>query len=237
MSRSREKKIKVVEGGPDINSLTSVQVLDKDLCPRYTARVVQGIQIRKSPFWMRLRLKRLDLRDINNVVDITNYVMMEYGQPMHAFDYQLLSENRIVVKRAAKGEKFFTLDAVERTLDEDVLMICDGQRPVGIGGVMGGANSEIQEDTGSVLLEAAYFYPPSIRRTSRRLGLPTEAAFRFERGVDPVGVVDAANRAAELMHDLADGVIARGMIDIVGEIPIPKPLTIRSSRTENDHGI
>ena len=232
----KKREIKVIEEGPDIHTLTSVQVIDKELCPRYTARVVQGINIKKSPFWMRLRLKRLDLRDISNVVDITNYIMLEYGQPMHAFDYHLLSENRIVVKRAAKGETFFTLDAIERTLDEDVLMICDGQKPVGIGGVMGGANSEIQDDTSSVVLEAAYFHPPSIRRTSRKLGLSTEAAFRFERGVDPVGVVDAANRAAELMRELAGGVIARGMIDVVGGIPLPKPLTIRSSRAKKVMG-
>jgi phenylalanyl-tRNA synthetase beta chain len=226
----KKREIKIIEEGPDINTLTSVQVIDKDLCPRYTARVVQNIEIKQSPFWMRFRLKRLDLRDINNVVDITNYVMLEYGQPMHAFDYHLLSGNRIVVKRAAKGESFFTLDAVERKLNEDVLMICDGEKPVGIGGVMGGANSEIQDDTKTVVLEAAYFHPPSIRRTSKTLGLPTEAAFRFERGVDPVGVVDAANRAAELTRELAGGVIARGMIDIVGEIPRAKPLTIRTSR-------
>ncbi len=232
----KEKEVKIIEEGPDIHTVASVQVIDKDLCPRYTARVVQGIKIKKSPFWMRFRLKRLDLRDINNVVDITNYVMLEYGQPMHAFDYRLLSGNKIVVKRAAKGESFFTLDAVERKLDEDVLMICDGEKPVGIGGVMGGANSEIQDDTTDVLLEAAYFHPPSIRRTSKKLGLPTEAAFRFERGVDPVGIVNAANRAAELVRELAGGVITRGMIDIQGEIPRAKPLTIRTSRTKKIMG-
>jgi phenylalanyl-tRNA synthetase beta chain len=232
----KKKKISVVEEGPDIKTLTSVDVIDKDLCPRYTARIVQDIKIQKSPFWMRLRLKRLDLRDISNVVDITNYVMLEYGQPMHAFDYNLLSENRIVVRRAAKGETFYTLDAVERKLDEDVLMICDGQKSVAIGGVMGGANSEIQDDTKDVLLEAAYFYPPSIRRTAKKLGLPSEAAFRFERGVDPVGLVESANRAAELMRDLAGGKIARGMVDVVGPIPLPKPLTIRTPRTKKIMG-
>ncbi len=168
----KKKKISIVEEGPDINTLASVDVIDTDLCPRYTARVVQNITIGKSPFWMRLRLKRLDLRDISNVVDITNYVMLEYGQPMHAFDYSLLAGNRIVVKRAAKGETFYTLDAVERTLDEDVLMICDGERPVGIGGVMGGANSEIQDDTTDVLLEAAFFIRPQSGRRLRSWGCP-----------------------------------------------------------------
>ncbi|MBN2225659.1 MAG: phenylalanine--tRNA ligase subunit beta [Deltaproteobacteria bacterium] len=232
----KKREIKIIEEGPDINTLASVQVIDKDLCPRYTARVVQDLKIGKSPFWMRLRLKRLDLRDISNVVDITNYVMLEYGQPMHAFDYHLLSGNKIVVKRAAKGQTFYTLDAVERTLDEDILMICDGEKPVAIGGVMGGANSEIQDDTTDVLVEAAYFHPPSIRRTAKKLGLPSEAAFRMERGVDPVGLVDAANRTAELMHDLAGGVVARGMIDILGEIPRSRPLTIRTSRTKKIMG-
>ncbi len=232
----KKREITVVEEGPDINTLTSVQVIDKDLCPRYTARIVQNIAIKQSPFWMRLRLKRLDLRDISNAVDITNYVMLEYGQPMHAFDYELLAENRIVVKRAAEGERFYTLDAVERTLDKDVLMICDGEKTVGIGGVMGGANSEIQDDTKNVLLEAAFFHPPSIRRTAKKLNLPSEAAFRFERGVDPVGVVEANNRAAELMRELAGGVIARGMIDIVGEIPRARPLTIRTARTKKIMG-
>lgn len=232
----KKKKITVVEEGPDINTLASVDVIDADLCPRYTARVVQNVTIGKSPFWMRLRLKRLDLRDINNIVDITNYVMLEYGQPLHAFDYNLLAGNRIVVKRAARGETFYTLDAVERTLDEDILMIWDGERPVAIGGVMGGANSEIQDDTTDVLLEAAFFHPPSIRKTAKKLGLPSEAAFRMERGVDPVGLVDATNRAVELMRELAGGVIARGIIDVLGPIPLPKPVTIRTSRTRKIMG-
>jgi len=232
----KKKKITVVEDGPDINTLTSVDVIDKDLCPRYTARVYQGITIGKSPFWMRLRLKRLDLRDINNVVDITNYVMVEYGQPMHSFDYSLLAQNRIVVKRAKKGETFWSLDAVERTLDEQMLMIWDGEKPVAIGGVMGGANSEIQDDTTDVLMEAAYFHPPSIRRTAKILNLPSEAAFRMERGVDPVGLVDAANRTAELMREFTGATVARGMIDIIGPMPLPKPVTIRTSRTKKIMG-
>jgi phenylalanyl-tRNA synthetase beta chain len=232
----KKKKISIVEEGPDITTLASVDVIDKDLCPRYTARIYQGITIGKSPFWMRLRLKRLDLRDINNVVDITNYVMLEYGQPLHAFDYNLLEGHRIVVKRAARGETFYTLDAVERKLDEEMLMIWDGQRPVAIGGVMGGANTEIQDDTTDVLMEAAFFHPPSIRRTAKKLGLPSEAAFRMERGVDPVGLLDSANRAAGLMRDLAGGTVARGMIDILGPIPLPKPVTVRTSRTKKIMG-
>ncbi len=232
----RPLAIPIREDGPDVHSLSSVEVIDKDLCPRYTARVIQHVTIGKSPFWMRLRLKQLDVRDISNIVDITNYVMLEYGQPLHAFDYRLLAQNRIVVKRAARGGGFFTLDTVERKLDEDILMICDGEKPVAIGGVMGGANSEIQDDTDTVLLESAYFHPPSIRRTSKKLGLSTEAAFRFERGVDPDGVIAAGNRAAQLMQELAGGVIAKGIIDIQGEVPRPKPITIRTARTKKIMG-
>ena len=228
----RPPKLKVVEKGPDIGGLTSVDVIDKDLCPRYSARVIQDIKIRQAPLWMRMRLCSLDVRDINNIVDITNYVMLEYGQPLHAFDYNLLYENRIVVRRAKVGEKFFTLDAIERNLNPDVLMICDGEKSIGIGGVMGGANSEIQDDTETVLLESAHFYPPSIYKTSRTLGLPTEAAFRFERGVDPGGTVAAADRAASLMAEMADGIIAKGVIDVKGDIPVRPTIKIRTERTK-----
>jgi phenylalanyl-tRNA synthetase beta chain len=168
------------------------------------------------------------MRDINNIVDITNYILLEYGQPLHAFDYDLLAENRIVVKRAKEDEKFFTLDAVERTLNGDVLMIADAERSVGIGGVMGGANSEIQEETENVLLESASFHPPSIYKTARSLGLLTDAAFRFERGIDPEGCLAAANKATELMVDFADGIAAKGYIDIKGEIPKRPTIRIRT---------
>ncbi|MBN1574402.1 MAG: phenylalanine--tRNA ligase subunit beta [Deltaproteobacteria bacterium] len=227
----RLPKTDVKEEGPDINELTSIEVIDKDLCPRYVARVVQDIKIRMVPFWMRLRINQLGMRDINNIVDITNYILMEYGQPLHAFDYDLLSGNRIVVKRAKEGEKFFTLDAVERTLNKDVLMIADAERSVAIGGVMGGANSEIQEDTANVLLESAFFHPPSIHKTARELGLLTDAAFRFERGIDPEGCKTAADRAAALMAEYADGTVAKGYIDVKGDVPKRPTLKIRTSMT------
>ncbi len=227
----RHPRIDVPEEGPDINELTSVEVIDKDLCPRYVARVIQNINIKIAPFWMRLRINQLGMRDINNIVDITNYILMEYGQPLHAFDYDLLSENRIVVKRAKEGEKFFTLDAVERTMSRDVLMIADAEMSVGIGGVMGGANSEIQEETVNVLLESAFFHPPSIHKTARDLGLLTDAAFRFERGIDPGGCKTAADRAAALMAECADGTVAKGHIDVRGEVPKRPTIRIRRSMT------
>ena len=223
-------KITVSEEGDDISSLTSVEVIDKDLCPRYAARVIQNITIKQSPLWMRMRLHALGVRDINNIVDISNYVMLEYGQPLHAFDYHLLEGNRIVVKRAKKGDTFFTLDAVERTLTEDILMICDGKRYVAIGGIMGGANSEIQDDTDTVLLESAFFHPPSIHRSARYLGLMTEAAYRMERGVDPGGQVTAVDRATQLMVELADAKAAKGVIDEVGPVPLRPTIHLRPER-------
>lgn len=228
----KHPQIDLKEEGPDIVELTSVEVIDKDLCPRYVARVIQKIKIKRAPFWMRLRVNQLGMRDINNIVDITNYILLEYGQPLHAFDYDLLSENRIVVKRAKEGEKFFTLDAVERTLNGEVLMIADAERSIAIGGVMGGANSEIQDDTENVLLESAFFHPPSIYKTARSMGLLTDAAFRFERGIDPEGCVAAANRAAELMVNFADGTAARGYIDAMGDIPKRRIISIRTPMTK-----
>ncbi|MBN1883136.1 MAG: phenylalanine--tRNA ligase subunit beta [Deltaproteobacteria bacterium] len=223
-------KITFPEEGDDITSLTSVDVKDKDLCPRYVARVIQDVSIERSPLWMRMRLSALGIRDINNIVDISNYVLLEYGQPLHTFDYNLLEENRIVVKRAKKGETFFTLDAVERTLSDDILMICDGKRPVAIGGIMGGANSEIQDDTDTVLLESAFFHPPSIHQSARYLNLMTEAAYRFERGVDPGGQATAADRATQLMVDLAGGKAAKGIIDEVGSVPVRPTIHLRPER-------
>jgi len=223
-------KIKLPEEGDDITSLTSIEVIDKDLCPRYAARIIQGITIKQSPLWMKIRLNALGVRDINNIVDISNYVMLESGQPLHAFDYHLLEENRIVVKRAKQGDTFFTLDAVERKLTDDILMICDGKRYVAIGGIMGGANSEIQDDTDTVLLESAFFHPPSIHRSARYLGLMTEAAYRMERGVDPGGQVSAVDRATQLMVELADAKAAKGVIDVIGPIPVRPTIHLRLER-------
>ncbi len=209
----RYPEFRISESGEDIQSQTSVEILDPDLCPRYTARIIRGVKMGPSPAWMRIRLESVGLRAISNVVDVTNFVMMELGQPLHAFDYRLLEEGRIVVRRAGEGESFVSLDGKPRVLDRDTLMICDGVKPVAVGGIMGGLNSEVQDDTETVLLESAYFNPSSIRRTSKRLGMGTDAAYRFERGIDPEGVVKALDRAAQLMADLSGGSIAKGRID------------------------
>jgi phenylalanyl-tRNA synthetase beta chain len=183
-------------------------------CSRYAARLLHGITVGPSPHWLQDRLRSIGLKPINNVVDITNFVMMETGQPLHAFDFDRLAEHRIVVRTAAAGERFTTLDGKERELTPDMLMICDGQKPVAIAGVMGGLNSEIEADSRSVLIESAHFDPVSIRKTAKALGLNTDAAHRFERGVDPEGTLVALNRAAHLMQQLAGGMPASDAIDV-----------------------
>lgn len=201
------------ERGDNITSLSSVDILDSALCPRYTARLIKNIEIKPSPAWLRMRLEAVGLRAINNIVDVTNFVMMEYGQPLHAFNFRFLEERRIVVRGAVEGEEFISLDEKSRILSADTLMICDGVKPVAIAGIMGGLDSEVEEDTTEVLLESAYFNPSSIRKTSRFMGMGTDAAFRFERGIDPEGVVRALDRAAQLMADLSGGYICKGYID------------------------
>jgi phenylalanyl-tRNA synthetase beta chain len=225
------------EGKQQVEELVQVSILDPDLCPRYSARLITGVKIAPSPFWLRTRLENAGVRSINNVVDVTNYVMLEYGQPLHAFDFDLLEGGAIVVKRAAEGERFVTLDGVERVLQRDTLMICDAARPVAIGGVMGGLNSEIRDTTARVLLESAYFAPQGIRRTALALGLQTESSYRFERGIDPEGVLAASLRAAALIADLADGETAKGVIDCYPS-PVRSPeITVRLPRVSAVLGV
>ena len=211
--------------GKEVHERTSVTILDPDLCPRYVARMIEGVRIGPSPHWMKNRLEKVGIRPISNVVDVTNYIMMEYGQPLHAFDFDLLEQGRIVVRRAQTGEEFVTLDGVKRILDGEMLMICDGVKPAAIAGVMGGLHSEIKDDTRVVLLESAYFSPPSNRRTSKLLGLETEAAFRFGRGIDYGACLSVADRAAQLIQELAGGRVVDGAIDAY-----PKPLQPGSIR-------
>jgi phenylalanyl-tRNA synthetase beta chain len=211
--RLKYPDFKLIDNGNQICERTSIKIEAPDHCPRYAARLLEDIKIKPSPFWLQNRLLSVGLRPINNIVDVTNFVLMETGQPLHAFDFDRLAQNRIVVRTARKGETFTTLDQKERILDSDMLMICDGQKAVAIGGVMGGLNSEIEESTTRVLLESAYFNPVSIRRTSKRLGLSTDAAYRFERGVDPEGQIVSANRAAKLMAELGSGRLISGLID------------------------
>jgi phenylalanyl-tRNA synthetase beta chain len=215
-----------------ISTLTSVKIEAPDHCPRYSARLVENIVVKPSPFWMQDRLLSVGLRPINNIVDITNYVMMETGQPLHAFDFDELGQNRIVVKTAADGDTFVTLDQKERQLNSRMLMICDGEKQVGVAGVMGGLNSEIEDTTRRVLIEGAYFNPVSIRKTSKTLGLSTDASHRFERGVDPQGTVRAVTRAAKLMVEFGEGTLVEGLID---EYPQPQQVNSVSLSTTRTH--
>jgi len=223
--------VKIKEKAEDIHSLTSVEIIDSDLCPRYTARVIKNVNIGPSPLWMKVRLEAAGLRAINNIVDVTNFVMLEMGQPLHAFDFRYLEEGRIVVRKSKENEEFISLDGKSRVLPADTLLICDGVKPVAIGGIMGGLNSEVKDDTRMILLESAYFNPPSIRRSARKLAMPTDAAFRFERGIDPEGVVRALNRAAQLIAELSQGSVCKNYIDeYPRKIPAIEDIPLRMKR-------
>ncbi|HEX2025896.1 MAG TPA: phenylalanine--tRNA ligase subunit beta [Actinomycetota bacterium] len=211
-------------------SAATVEVEDSDGCPRYLARVIREVTLGPSPLAVQVRLAAAGVRPVSNVVDATNYAMVELGQPLHPFDLHRLAGRGIVVRRARADERLVTLDGIERRLDPEDLLICDVERPVGIAGVMGGSNTEVSEETADVLLEAAWFSPTSIFRTSRRLGLRTEASVRFERGVDPEGVAPAAARAAALIAEWSGGRVLSGSID-VGEPPPRRSVTVRAQRT------
>lgn len=191
----------------------NIKIENTDLCERYAARVVKDIKIEESPYWMRRKLMEAGIRPINNIVDITNYVMLELGQPLHAFDLNDIKTGKIVVKNASEGEKFTTLDEVERTLDKDMLVITNGEKSLAIAGVMGGANSEIKDKTTSILIESANFKQENIRATSKKLGLRTEASSRYEKGIDKNLVEDAVNRAAQLIEMLGAGTVLKGVVD------------------------
>ena len=215
----------VVKGcGGDINEHMSVEVVDTDLCPRYTARLVKNIKIEPSPAWMRERLHACGVRPINNIVDITNYVMLEYGQPMHAFDYSCLSDGKIVVRRARNGESIQTLDGQDHDLTDKMLAICDNDKPVAVAGVMGGANSEIEDDTTTVVFESACFHGATVRVTAKALGMRTEASGRFEKGLAPSLTMPAVQRACELVEMLGAGEVVDGIIDACAADLTPKTL-------------
>ena len=198
----------------DVNDFIKVTVEDPDLCPRYTARVVKNIKIGPSPKWMQRRLASVGIRPINNLVDITNYVMEEYGQPMHAYDLDTIAGGQIVVRRAKENETFVTLDGQERKLDESVLMICDGEKSVGIAGIMGGENSMITDDVHTMLFEAACFDGTNIRKSSKKVGLRTDASGKFEKGLDPNNAEAAMNRACQLIEEMGAGEVVGGMVDV-----------------------
>ena len=222
----------VVKGGADgvLTDLLDVETPAADLVPRYTARMVRNVKIAPSPKWMRERLRAMGVRPINNIVDITNYVMLEYGQPMHAFDYRYVSGGKIIVRRAAEGEKLTTLDGKEHTLTANHLVIADEGRAVGLAGIMGGLNSEIVADTADVVFESACFDGTCIRKGALALGMRTEASAKFEKGLDPLNTLPAVNRACELVEMLGAGEVVDGVIDILNYVPQPTVLTLEPDR-------
>lgn len=222
--------VKALGNSEDAHDYIKVEVADPELCPRYTARVVKNIKIGPSPKWMQRCLAANGIRPINNLVDITNYVMEEYGQPMHAYDLDTIAGSQIVVRRAKKGEKFVTLDGHERQMDENILMICDGEKAVGIAGIMGGQNSMITDNVKTVLFEAACFDGTNIRLSSKRLGLRTDASGKFEKGLDPNCAEAAMNRACQLMEELGVGEVVGGMVDVYSKAKEPVRLKFEPKR-------
>ena len=222
----------VVRGGAAgaLTDLLDVEVAAEDLCRRYTARMVRNVKIAPSPKWLRQRLRANGVRPINNIVDITNYVMLEYGQPMHAFDYRYVGSGKIVVRRSEEGETLTTLDGNVRPLTPGMLVIADGEKPIGLAGIMGGENSEIVADTVDVVFESANFNGTSIRQTALALGMRTEASGKFEKNIDPLLTVPAVNRACELVELLGAGEVMDGMIDVLNEIPQPRTLPLEPAR-------
>ncbi|RGF50898.1 phenylalanine--tRNA ligase subunit beta [Eubacterium sp. AF36-5BH] len=210
-------EVKAVGKTGDVNDYIKVEVKDAELCPRYCAKVVKNVKIAPSPEWMQRRLSACGIRPINNLVDITNYVMEEFGQPMHAYDLSTIKGNKIVVRRAEDGEKFTTLDGQERTLDRDMLMICDEEKAIGLAGIMGGENSMITDDVQDMLFEAACFDGTNIRLSSKRVGLRTDASGKFEKGLDPNNAEAAINRACQLIEELGAGEVVEGMVDFYPE--------------------
>jgi phenylalanyl-tRNA synthetase beta chain len=232
---------RITHHASSVSDLVSVRIEDPELCPRYTARVVQGVKIAPSPDWLKNMLEKVGVRSINNVVDVTNYVMLESGQPLHAFDYHLLAKSSgrptIVVRRAAEGEKFRTLDNQERPLTSQMLLIADEAKAVALAGVMGGQNSEINLNTAYVLIESAYFKPQNIRATSRKLELRTESSYRFERGAD-IAICDwASSRAAQLIHETAGGASAEGVVDAYPKQFEQRQIALRHAQTNAVVGI
>src|SRR3989339_2094669 len=221
----------------DVSKLISIAVEEPILCPHYTARIVRHITVKPSPDWMQKRLMCIALRPVNNIVDITNYVMMETGQPLHAFDLDKLSDQKIMVRKAKSGEEIVAINGARRALFHDMLVIADGKRPVAIAGIMGGKDTEVSESTRHILLECAQFEPRQVRRTSKATGIASDSSYRFERAVDPEGVELASKRAVKLIKDFADGEVAPGVIDIRSGKYEKKRITLRIERLNKVLGL
>ncbi|HEX5732017.1 MAG TPA: phenylalanine--tRNA ligase subunit beta [Blastocatellia bacterium] len=233
----KQTEVALTESGEPAASLAAVEILDPALCPRYAARVIRGVKVGPSPKWLVDRLESIGQRSVNNIADITNYVMFEMGQPTHAFDLNLLHGRRIIVRRARAGEQLTTLDGFARELSPEMLMIADEDRVVAVAGAMGGEETEINAETTDVLLESAYFTRASVRATARALGLDTEASYRFSRGVDPNAQAKAADRVAQLIAEIAGGQIAPGVIDVRPVDVINHPVALRVERVERLTGL
>jgi len=233
----RMPKVKLDESEKNVSELASVEIVEPELCGRYTARIIEGVKIGPSPDWMRKRLEAVGLRSVSNVVDATNYAMMETGQPPHAFDYARIADGKIIVRRAIAGERIVSIDGTQCDLDPNMLIIADNRRPVAIAGVMGGLETEVNDSTTAILLEDAYFDPVSVRTTSRKLALPSEAAFRFERTVDIENIDWASARTCQLITQVAGGKVAKGIVDIYPKKPAPKQVTLRLPRLNKLLGI
>jgi phenylalanyl-tRNA synthetase beta chain len=236
-ARLRSPRIRAAEGTTKVRDLARVRIEAPELCHRYTVRVIDGVRVAPSPAWMQARLRAAGLRPISNVVDVTNYVLWELGHPLHAFDRATVVDHTIVVRRAGAGERFTTLDGQTRILDAGMCVIADPERAIGLAGVMGGRNSEVTDATTSVLLESAWFDPAATRRTSRMLGLKTDAAYRFERGADIEGLVQAQDRAAQLIAEVGGGTVARGMLDAYPRRRRPVRVRLRMSRVARVLGV
>ncbi len=230
-------EVKYEQAGLPIDQRVSVEIAAPDLCPRYCASLITGIKVAESPIWMQQRLLKCGMRPINNIVDITNYVMLEYGQPLHAFDYQKIKGGKIIVRRPASGETITSLDGEERRLSQDMLVIADEEGPVAIAGIMGGADSEVAPETTSILLEAANFNPANIHYTGRVLGMPSEACMRFERGIHPELVMPAIKRATQLIIQLAGGEAARGLVDVYPGKAEPEPIALTTGQVKRLLGV
>ncbi|MDP1880756.1 MAG: phenylalanine--tRNA ligase subunit beta [Parachlamydiaceae bacterium] len=233
----RLPQIQIQEGGELIDDFLKVTIKDIDLCPRYACRMIKNVKVGPSPSWLKSRLEAVGVRSINNVVDVTNYALLELGHPMHAFDYHLIQNQQIIVRKAHADEFIQTLDAKNHQLKESTLLICDSEKPLAIAGVMGGLNSEVNENTHHIVLEAAYFNPMSIRKTSKQLGFSTDASKKFERGTDPNALIIALDRAAQLIQKVAGGEILKGIIDVKNQEFPEKLIVCRLSRVNQILGL